>query len=266
MIAPMTPDPTLPLGRLFDLSGRVALVTGGSRGLGKAMARALAEAGADVVIASRHERELADAAAEIGQGLTCRVQHLVVDLGRRDEVERLAAQAVAAMGRIDILVDDAGAFPSTPLATLSDEVWDATLQVNLTASLELARALAPAMIERRWGRIIHVSSVAARVAGPGQMVYAITKAAACAMIRGLALELGPHGITANAILPGPFLTEMTKTGLTEEFGRAIAERTMLGRWGEPRDLAGLAVLLASDAGAYITAAELVIDGGLISRL
>ena len=252
--------------RLFDLSGRAALVTGGSRGLGKAMARALAEAGADVVIASRHEQELAVASAEIGRGLSTRVRHLVADVGRRSEVERLAAQAVESMGHIDILLDDAGVFPATPLAGLTDEVWDTTLQVNLTASLELARALAPGMIERRWGRIIHVSSVAARVAGPGQMVYAITKAAACAMIRGLALELGPHGITANAILPGPFLTEMTATGLTEEFRHAVGERTMLGRWGEPRELAGLVVLLASAAGSYITGAELVIDGGLIARL
>lgn len=230
------------------------------------MARGLAEAGADVVIASRHEPELAAAATDIGQGLSARIRYLVADLGRRAEVERLAGRAVEAMGRIDILVDDAGTFPATPLAGLTDEVWDATLQVNLTASLALARALAPGMIERRWGRIIHVSSVAARVAGPDQMVYAVTKAAACAMIRGLALELGPHGITANAILPGPFLTGMTEAGLSEEFRRAVGARTMLGRWGEPRELAGLAVLLASDAGSYITGAELVVDGGLIARL
>src|SRR5215831_18537172 len=218
------------IGRSFDLSGRTALVTGGSRGLGKAMARGLAEAGADILIASRHEAEL-----------------------------------VAAMGQIDILVDDAAMFPTMPLAQLTDEIWDQTLQVNLTASLELARALAPGMIERRWGRIIHVSSVSARVAGPEQLAYAVTKAAACAMIRGLALELGPHGITANAILPGPFLTDMPAK-LSEQYRRAVGERTMLGRWGQPSELAGLAVLLASDAGSYITGAELVVDGGLIARL
>lgn len=230
------------------------------------MARGLAEAGADVVIASRHEPELSAAAGEVGHGLGVRVRSLVADLGRRDEVARLAASAVAAMGRIDILLDDAGIFPTMPLGRLTDEIWDHTLQVNLTASLELARALAPGMIEREWGRIIHVSSVSARVAGPEQMVYAVTKAAACAMIRGLALELGPHGITANAILPGPFVTEMTETGLSEEFRRAVGARTMLGRWGEPSELAGLAVLLASEAGSYITGAELVVDGGLIARL
>jgi NAD(P)-dependent dehydrogenase (short-subunit alcohol dehydrogenase family) len=152
-----------------------------------------------------------------------------------------------------------------PLAQLTDEIWDQTLQVNLTASLELARALAPGMIERRWGRIIHVSSVSARVAGREQLAYAVTKAAGCAMIRGLALELGPHGITANAVLPGPFLTDMPAK-LSEEYRRAIGERTMLGRWGRPSELAGLAVLLASDAGSYITGAELVVDGGLIARL
>src|SRR5262245_9588323 len=116
------------VGRLFDLSGRVALVTGGSRGLGKAMARGLAEAGADVVIASRHESELTASVAEIGQGLTRRVRHVVVDLGRRDQVARLAASAVEAMGRIDILLDDAATFPTMPLAHLSDEILDQTLQ------------------------------------------------------------------------------------------------------------------------------------------
>ncbi len=169
------------------------------------------------------------------------------------------------MERIDTLLDDAAMFPTMPLARLTDEIWDQTLQVNLTASLELARALTPGMIERRWGRIIHVSSVSARVAGPDQLVYAVTKAAACAMIRSLALEFGLHGITANAILPGPFLTDMPAT-LSEEFRRTVGERTMLGRWGQPSELAGLAVLLASDAGSYITGAELVVDGGLIARL
>src|SRR5499425_3372810 len=208
--------PAASIGRPFDLSGRTALVTGGSRGLGKAMARGLAEAGADILIASRHEAELVPAVADIGQGLQSRVQFVVTDLGRRGEVERLATRAVEAMGRIDILLDDAAMFPTMPLAQLTDEIWDQTLQVNLTASLELARALA-------------------------------------------------HGITANAILPGPFLTDMPAK-LSEEYRRAVGERTMLGRWGQPGELAGLAVLLASDAGSYITGAELVVDGGLTARL
>jgi NAD(P)-dependent dehydrogenase (short-subunit alcohol dehydrogenase family) len=254
------------IGSMFDLSGRVALVTGGSRGLGKALARALAEAGADIVIASRHESELTAAAAEIAQGLGGQARHLVADLGKRDQVERLAAEAIEVFGHVDILVDDAGVFPATPLAGLTDRMWDDTLQVNLTAGLALSRALAPGMRERRWGRIIQISSIAARAAAPDHMVYSVAKAAACAMIRGLALELGPYGITANAILPGPFRTEMSEQGLTDENRRLIAERTMLGRWGEPREIGGLVVLLASEAGSYITGAELVIDGGLLSRL
>src|SRR5262249_55764968 len=201
------------IGRSFDLSGRTALVTGGSRGLGKAMARGLAEA----------------------------------------------------MGQIDILLDDAAMFPTMPLAQLTDEIWDQTLQVNLTASLELARALAPGMIERRWGRIIHVSSVSARVAGPEQLAYAMAQAGACALILGLGLALGPHGLPATGILPGRFLADMPAK-LSEEYRRAVGARTMLGRWGQPSELAGLAVLLASDAGSYITGAELVVDGGLTARL
>lgn len=254
------------IARRFDLTGRAALVTGGSRGLGKAMARALAEAGADVVIASRDEAEVTTAAAEIGAGVSGRVRVLAADLGHRDQVERLAAQAIAAVGHVDILLDDAGIFPNASLAELTDATWDRTLQINLTAALALARALAPGMIERRWGRIIHVSAIGAHVAGPGQMAYSVTKAAACAMIRGLAFELGPHGITANAILPGPFLTEMTERGLAEDVRRTIGARTMLGRWGQPAELGGLAVLLASEAGAFITGAEIVVDGGLTARV
>src|SRR5262249_3575762 len=155
--------PAASIGRPFDLSGRTALVTGGSRGLGKAMARGLAEAGADILVASRHEAELVAAVAGIGQGLPAPVPFVVPEPGWRGGVERLATQAVEALGRIDILLDDAAMFPTMPLAQLTDEIWDQTLQVNLTASLELARALAPGMIERRWGRIIHVSSVSARV-------------------------------------------------------------------------------------------------------
>lgn len=253
-------------GSAFDLSGRAALVTGGSRGLGKAMARGFAEAGADVVIASRHEDELRAAAEEIRSGLDARVAHVAADLGQRPEVARLADQALAAFGRIDILVNDAGILPIDPLLEIRDETWDAALQVNLTSGFALARRLSPGMIARRWGRIVQISSVAAEAAGPGQTVYATTKAAMLAMVRGLALELGPHGITANSILPGPFLTEMPATGLSEEARLEISRRTILGRWGEPSEIVGMALLLASDAGSYITGAELVVDGGMLARL
>jgi len=210
------------IGRSFDLSGRTALVTGGSRGLGKAMARGLAEAGADILIASRHEAELVAAVADIGQGLQSRVQLAVTDLGRRGEVERLATRAVEVMGRIDILLDDAAMFPTMPLAQLTDEIWDQTLQVNLTASLELARALAPGMIERRWGRIIHVSSVSARVAGREQLAYAMTKAAACAMIRDRS---------------GPTLTQVPVESLKSSAMRPLKTRPFCGSPGSAKSIA-----------------------------
>src|SRR3954454_12127499 len=251
------------IGTQFDLTGRVALVTGGSKGLGKAMARGFAAAGADVVISSRSRGELEAAAEMIGNGT--RVACVVADLSRRDEAERLAREARAAFGRVDILVNNAGSNTPQPIAEIQDEVWDRLVELNLGAGMALTRALAPAMRERRWGRIIHIGSIMGFVSTAGRAAYSGTKAALMGLTRASAIELGGDGITVDCLAPGRFLTDLPAAVFTDEQKAAIAARTILGRWADPDELVGPALLLASDAGRYITGTTLVVDGGFLAR-
>lgn len=246
---------------LFDLTGRVALVTGGSKGLGKAMARGLAEAGADVVISSRHEDELRAAAAEIGQGLSVRCETIVADMTRRPDVTRLASEALKRMGRIDIVINNAGGNTPQAIDKITDTEWDRILELNLSSCMALTRALVPQMKERHWGRIIHISSIMGLASKEGRNSYSATKSALIGMARASALDLGRDNITVNCIAPGPFLTDLPGKLLSDEEKKVFAQRTALGRWGDPRELAGPALLLASEAGSYITGAVLVVDGG-----
>jgi NAD(P)-dependent dehydrogenase (short-subunit alcohol dehydrogenase family) len=250
---------------LFNLAGRVALVTGGSKGIGKAIARGLAEACADVVISSRHEDELRSAAEEIGNGLKARTKFLVADMTVREDVKRLAGDAVKAFGRVDILVNNAGSNIPQELEKISDEDWDRILELNVTSCMVLTRALVPAMKERKWGRIIHLSSIMALASNPGRSAYSATKAALIGMTRAMALELGPYGITVNCLNPGPILTDLPGSLLTDAQKKSFADRTAMGRWGQPAELAGPALLLASDAGSYVTGQTLVVDGGTLCR-
>lgn len=250
-------------GTPFDLSGRVALITGGSKGLGLAMARGLAEAGAQIVISSRHADELAAAGKEIAHGLTTRVECVTADMTRREDVRRLADEALARLGRVDILINNAGSNQPQPIDQIVDADWDRIVELNLTSCMALTRALVPQMKQRRWGRVIHISSIMALASKIGRDAYSATKAALIGMARANALELGPFGITVNCLAPGPFLTDLPGQLLSDEEKRRFAERTALGRWGEPRELAGPALLLASDAGSYITGATLVVDGGTL---
>jgi NAD(P)-dependent dehydrogenase (short-subunit alcohol dehydrogenase family) len=250
----------------FDLSGRVALVTGGSKGLGKAMARGFAEAGADVVISSRHVSELEAAAVEIRSGTNARVAHVVADLSRRGEADRLAGSAIQALGRIDILVNNAGSNTPQPIDEIRDEVWDQLVELNLNSCMALSRALAPPMKERRWGRIIHISSIMGLTSAAGRNAYSATKSALIGLTHATANDLGRFGITVNCLAPGPFLTDLPATFFNDEQRAAFAQRTILGRWGEPEELVGPALLLASEAGSYITGATLVVDGGTLAKL
>jgi NAD(P)-dependent dehydrogenase (short-subunit alcohol dehydrogenase family) len=251
---------------LFDLSGRVALVTGGSKGLGKAMARGFAEAGADVVISSRHEAELKSAAAEIAPGTQAKVIYFVADMTRREDVRKLADSALAAMGKVDILVNNAGSNTPQAIDEITDEDWDRIVELNLSSCMALTRALAPQMKERRWGRIIHISSIMGLSSKEGRNAYSATKSALLGLARASALDLGPFGITVNCLAPGPFLTDLPGTLLSDAEKQSFAVRTALGRWAEPRELAGPALLLASEAGSYITGAVLVVDGGSLVKV
>ena len=199
------------LNKLFSLSGRTALVTGGSKGIGKAMARAFAEAGANIAISARHEDELKRAKAEIADGTNVKVEYFVADMTQRDQVRKLAKDVLAKLGRVDVLVNNAGSNKPQNLVDTTDEVWDEILELNLSSCNLLSRLLAPGMIERKWGRIIHLSSVMALASNPARGLYSATKAALIGMARAHALELGPHGVTVNCIAPGP-----SRHGLADE--------------------------------------------------
>ncbi len=250
---------------LFDLSGRVALVTGGNKGLGKAMARALAEAGADIAIASRNEGELRSALAEILAGTGRKGSYFVTDVSKRDEVKKLAVDVVNKMGKVDILVNNAGMNAPQAVDEITDETWDRVLEVNLSSTMALTRALVPGMKERRWGRVVHISSIMSVVSKEKRNVYSATKAALNGMTMASALDLGPYNVTVNCIAPGPFLTDMPMSVLSEAEKKVFSDRTALGRWAQPQELAGPIVLLCSDAGSYITGQVIVVDGGYTAR-
>jgi NAD(P)-dependent dehydrogenase (short-subunit alcohol dehydrogenase family) len=251
--------------KLFDLTGRTALVTGGNKGLGRAMARGLAEAGADVFIASRHEGELKTALDFILSGIGRKGGYAVADVSVRDDVKKLAHTAVERMGKIDILVNNAGMNAPEAIDAVTDAVWDRVLEVNLSSVMALTRELTPGMKERRWGRVIHISSIMGQVSKERRNAYSATKTALIGLARASALDLGPFGVTVNCIAPGPFLTEMPMSVLSDAEKQVFADRTALGRWGDPTELVGPVVLLASDAGSYITGETLFVDGGYLAR-
>ncbi len=250
---------------IFDLTGKVALVTGGSRGLGKSMARALAQAGADVLISSRDEAALKAVLPQILEGTERRGEYIVADMMHREQTKQLAQQAIERMGRVDILINNAGTNRPQPIDEISDKDWDEVMELNLNSIMALTRAVVPQMKERRWGRIIHISSIMGFVSKEKRNGYSATKTALVGFAKASALDLGHHGITVNCIAPGPFLTELPASLLSPEEKQAFADRTAMGRWGQPDELAGPVVLLASDAGSYITGETLVVDGGYIAR-
>ncbi|MBN1912099.1 MAG: SDR family oxidoreductase [Pirellulales bacterium] len=253
-------------GTMFDLSGRTALVTGGSRGLGRAMARGFALAGADVFLCSRDGDELKEAARELADETGRRIECAVADLMRREEVEPLAQKALDALGKIDILVNNAGGNIVSPVDQIVDRDWDDLMQLNVHSGMALTRALAPGMKERRWGRVIFTSSIMAFLSTAGRNAYSTTKSALHGLVKSCSLDLGPYGITVNCIAPGPFATHMPMSILSKKQQEELAARTALGRWGLPDELAGPALLLASDAGSYITGSILIVDGGVMARV
>jgi 3-oxoacyl-[acyl-carrier protein] reductase len=268
----------------IDLSGRVALVTGGSRGLGRSDALTLARAGADVVIADilveSDESDEADrygplAQAARAQGLvqTEATAQEIVELGRRalalkcdvtdsDQVASVVSRTVEELGSVDILVNNAGTLDHVgQLENQSPELWERDLRVNLTGAFNCSRAVWPQMKDRGWGRIVNMASVAGTLGGFGQASYSTTKAGLLGLTKSLALEGARHGITVNAIVPGIIGTEAFHFG-NPEMNERMIKRTAMRRAGEPQDIANAIAFLCSDLARYVTGVELNVSGGI----
>ena len=252
------------INELFDLNGKVALVTGGSKGIGRAMAHGLAEAGADIVINSRSRAEMDEAMSYILDG-TGRQGHCVVaDLFQREDTVRLAREALEAMGRVDIIVNNAGTNIVSPVDRIVDQDWDKLIELNLTAPMVLVRECADQMKERKWGRIVNISSIFGMCTKNERGGYSATKSALSGITRAIARDLAPWRITANAIAPGPISTPLTDRMVQGEL-REYFNSMLLGRWGTPEDLIGPVLLLSSDAGSFITGTTLTVDGGWMTH-
>ena len=247
---------------LFRLQGRSALVTGGTRGLGWIMAEALAEAGASVCITSRTAAAAEQAAAELAATTGARVVGIPGDVSSGDGVGQLVRETAEAFGAVDILVNNAGVNIRGNVGDLSETDWDTVLDTNLKGPFLVARAFGPAMCDRRWGRVIMLSSMLASIALPGRAPYASSKAGVTALTRVLALEWASAGVTVNAICPGPFGTEMNRPLMNDpEKYQAFLQKLPVGRWGDLHEIKGIVVFLASEASSFMTGASLALDGG-----
>jgi NAD(P)-dependent dehydrogenase (short-subunit alcohol dehydrogenase family) len=246
----------------FRLNGRVALVTGGSKGLGRVMAQALAEAGADVAVVSRTMEDCRKAAGEIETSTGRRAAAFAVDVTSADELKRMAGEIEDLLGPVDILVNNAGINIRGLIDEISESDFEAVMATNVTAPFLCSKIFGPKMAERGWGRVINLGSIMSVISLPGRSSYASSKAAIMGLTRTLALEWATKGVTVNAICPGPFATEMNKQLLNDPAKyRDFVTRIPMGRWGELHEMAGAVVFLASDAAAYMTGGALFIDGG-----
>lgn len=252
------------LDTLFRLQGKRALITGGSSGLGEAMARALGLAGADVVLVSRRHAELAAATQRLAdEGIAA--QWVAGDLAT-PEAARQIAQDVLALGAVDILVNAAGVNLREPFAEVTPESWVTQIHLHLSAPFFLTQALAPAMKQRGWGRIINIASLQSHRAFPNSAPYGAGKGGIVQLTRAIAVEWGPHGITCNAIGPGFFPTALTASVFdNSELAARHAAQTCLGRNGALQDVNGLTVFLASEASAYVTGQTIMLDGGYTAK-
>ena len=244
--------------RAIDLAGKVAFVTGSTRGIGLAIARAMHGAGASVAIVGRDAARAGDVAAQLGE----RTTGVGCDVAVAEQVERALAAAEAALGPVDILVNNAGLTRDNILLRLTEADWDAVLDANLKGAFHTTRVAIKGMMKRRSGRIINITSIVGLSGNKGQANYAASKAGLVGFTKSVAKEYAARGILANCIAPGYIETDMT-SGLPDAAKATLLQGIALGRLGRPEDVAGAALFLASDLAAYITGQVLVVDGGLV---
>lgn len=242
---------------MFDLTGKTALVTGASGGIGGAIARALHGAGATVGLSGTRTEPLEALAKELGE----RAHVLPCNLSDKDAVEALPKQAIEAMGSLDILVNNAGITRDQIFMRMSDEDWQSVLDVNLTSTMRLCRAVMRPMMKARWGRIVNISSIVGSTGNPGQANYAASKAGVIGLTKSIAYEVASRGITANAVAPGFIATAMTD-GLTDDQKAKINGQIPAARMGEASEIAAAVLYLASTEAGYVTGATLHVNGGM----
>ena len=248
----------------FDLTDRVAVVIGGTSGIGRAIAHGLADAGADVVPTSRRSEQVQKAASEIREKGR-RTLEITSDVGDRTSLDTLLQQSVEAFGKVDILVNSAGKTKRTPTLEVGDEEWDDILATNLSGTLRSCQVFGRHMLDRGYGRIINIASLSTFVALYQVAAYSASKAAVASLTKSLAVEWAPFGVNVNAIAPGVFRTALNQKLLDEtERGREFLLRTPMKRFGKVEELAGAAVFLASEAASFVTGEVLVVDGGFLA--
>jgi gluconate 5-dehydrogenase len=245
---------------MTDLSGRVALVTGSANGLGRAIATELALAGARLALVDIDLSGLETAASELANA-----EAFVCDLASGDETKALPSRVLERLGRVDVLVNNAGVREVAPLQDMRLDSWQRTFAVNVTAPFLLAQGLAPNMLDRGWGRIVNVASVAAELAMSQRVAYNSSKAAVVTLTKSLALELGDGGVTCNAVAPGIVETSLNRDYITVEPLRSVViANTPAGRWGQPAELAGVVGFLCSDASSFVNGVTIPVDGGWLA--
>jgi NAD(P)-dependent dehydrogenase (short-subunit alcohol dehydrogenase family) len=249
---------------LFDLSGRVAVVAGGTTGLGRAMALGLAAAGADVVSSSRRPHEVESAASEI-EALGRRSLRVVSDVLDRASIQALHDAVIAAFGKVDILINAAGITSKFPVLQAPEADWSRIIETNLTGTLRACQIFAATMSRAGYGRIINVASLGSFVAFRGVASYSASKAGVVSLTKTLAVELAPNGVNVNAIAPGVFATELNRTLVQgTERGQELLMRTPMHRFGQADELAGAAIFLASEAASFVTGEVVAVDGGFLA--